>query len=161
MRVKGRAGDLLEGPPLLAGGLAVRELSPWTHGEYRLAPTARPASFGASFTRMMELDPARLDSLPEWWHRRARDERVDIAHRLLLQEPRREDLGTWCIRGSLRNPWRRRSMSVELRLWPRLDAWTRMTVEPQRGVRVGRRYFASGHRVLDVLCDQLVRELPS
>jgi hypothetical protein len=105
--------------------------------------------------------PARgLESLGEWWRRRARDDRVEVAGRLVLEAPRRDPAGAWRVRGLLRNPTRTRWIPVELLLWPRFDAWTKLSVEPQRGVRVGRRYFANGHRVLDVLCGELVRDLP-
>jgi len=44
-------------------------------------------------------------------------------------------------------------------LWPRLDVWTMLELEPKQHVRVGHRYFSSGQRVLDVLCSRLIREL--
>ena len=78
----------------------------------------------------------------------------------MLEAPRRDPAGVWRVRGRLRNPTRTRWIPVELLLWPRLDAWTKLSVEPQRGVRVGRRYFANGHRALDMLCAELVRDLP-
>jgi hypothetical protein len=34
-----------------------------------------------------------------------------------------------------------------------------LELEPTRDVRPGRRYFASGQRVLDLLCTRLIREL--
>jgi hypothetical protein len=135
-----------------------REGSAWS----MLSPPAAPvksATFLAAFTRMTTVHPAQLDGLEEWWKARARDDRVEIAHRLVLEEPHRDTGGTWRVRGRLRSPWRARSIPVEVLLWPRLGSWTKLTVEPQRGVHVSRRYFRSGHRVLDVLTDLLRREL--
>jgi hypothetical protein len=108
---------------------------------------------------MVALHPARLDSLPAWWRRNARGERVDIASRLHLEEPHREPLGLWRMDGSLRSPWRLRSLAVELWMWPHLGEWTQLALEPQRDVHVGRRYFSNGQRTLDVLCSRLIREL--
>jgi hypothetical protein len=48
---------------------------------------------------------------------------------------------------------------VELQLWPRLGAWTKVNMQPQRRVRVGRRYFRLGHRALDGLIERLENEL--
>jgi hypothetical protein len=108
---------------------------------------------------MVALHPARLDSLPAWWHQHARGERAEIASRLLLEKPRPETLGAWLIGGSMRSPGRRRSIAIDLWLWPRLDVWTMLELEPKRDVHVGHRYFSSGQQVLDVLCSRLIREL--
>jgi hypothetical protein len=108
---------------------------------------------------MVALHPARLDSLPAWWRRRARGERVEIASRLRLEEPQPETLGSWRIGGSLRSPRRRRWIPIDLWLWPRLDVWTMLDLEPKQDVHAGRRYFSSGQRVLDELCSRLIREL--
>ena len=70
-----------------------------------------------------------------------------------------EPLGLWRMDGSLRSPWRVRSIPVELSLWPRLGAWTKLALEPQRDVHVGRRYFSTGQRVLDAFCGRMIREL--
>ena len=109
---------------------------------------------------MIPLPGRGLEALGEWWRRRARNDRVEVGRRLMLEAPRRDPAGVWRVRGRLRNPTRTRWIPVELLLWPRLDAWTKLSVEPQRGVRVGRRYFANGHRALDALCGELVRDLP-
>lgn len=135
----------------------VRTMSPWAAG----APAPqRSASFLAAFSRMTEVHPGQLDALPQWWRTAARDNRVEIGHRLVLEAPRRDAAGTWRVRGRLRSPWRARSIPVELLLWPRLGAWTKLAVEPQRNVHVGRCYFRSGNRVLDTLTERLRRELP-
>jgi hypothetical protein len=44
-------------------------------------------------------------------------------------------------------------------LWPHLDAWTMLELDPKHDLRAGRRYFAQGQRVLDALCSRLIREL--
>lgn len=136
---------------------AVRTMTPWSAG----APVpARTASFRSAFTRMTNVHPRQLDALGQWWRSAARDDRVEIAHRLILEAPRRDAAGTWRVRGRLRSPWRARSIPIELLLWPRLGAWTKLAVEPQRDVHVGRRYFRSGNRVLDTFTERLRRELP-
>ncbi|MCU1465007.1 MAG: hypothetical protein JWM72_935 [Actinomycetia bacterium] len=137
---------------------SVGTLPPWNN-EPRLAPTVHTTSFLGTFTRMVALAPARLDSLPDWWRQHARGERAEIASRLLLEEPRPEPLRLWRIGGSLRSPGRRRSIPIDLWLWPRLDAWTMLELAPKQDVHVGHRYFSSGQRVLDVLCSRLIREL--
>jgi hypothetical protein len=63
--------------------------------------------------------------------------------------------------GWLRRPLHPRSIPFELLLWPRFDAWTKLSLEPQRGVRVGCRYFANGHHALDALSAELIRGLTS
>jgi hypothetical protein len=106
------------------------------------------------------LHPSQLEHLGDWFETNAYDGEMRIVRRLVLRRPRIDRAGTWRMPGELRSPWRARSIPIELVLWPRLDAWTRLSLEPQRGVHVGRRYFRSGHRVLDVLCGRLIRELP-
>ena len=120
---------------------------------------AAGATFSATFTRLTELHPARLADLPDWWRRRADDARVRVTRQLVLEAPRFESNGTWRLHGSLRSPWLRRRIPVELHLWPRLGAWTKVSLEPQRRVRLGRRYFSNGHRALDALTDRLHSEL--
>lgn len=137
---------------------SVRSRPPWWY-ERPFAPALRATSFPATFARMVALHPSRLEALPAWWRGNARGECVEIASRLLLEEPRHERLGLWRICGSLRSPWRMRSIPVELWLWPRLGTWTKLALEPHRDVHVGRRYFSTGQRVLDVLCSRLIREL--
>ena len=82
-----------------------------------------------------------------------------VTRRLTLEEPRRASGGTWRTPGRLKSPWGVRSIPVELLLWPYLGGWTKVTLEPQRAVHVGRRYFKRGHRVLDTLTARLVGEL--
>jgi hypothetical protein len=136
----------------------VRAMTPWSSTPP--LPPVTPTHFIAAFSRMIALHPEQLASLPEWWHaNHCKTGIAVIARRLAIEEPRRDAGGTWRMRGRLRSPWRARTIPVELLLWPRLDAWTRMSLEPRRGVHVGRLYFSSGHRVLDVLSERLIREL--
>jgi len=130
----------------------------WSAHE-QVAPHAAGATFSATFTRLTELHPALLADLPNWWRRRADDARVRVTRQLVLEAPRFESSGTWRLRGSLRSPWLRRRIPVELQLWPRLGSWTKVSLEPQRRVRLGRRYFDNGHRALDALTDRLHAEL--
>ncbi len=115
--------------------------------------------FSATFTRMTDLDPDLLEDLPNWWWRRADDARVRVGRRLVLEAPSFASGGAWQLRGSLRSPWLRRWIPVDLQLWPCLGAWTKVTLEPQRHVRIGRRYFIGGHRALDTLTARLTTEL--
>jgi hypothetical protein len=119
----------------------------------------RSPRFSATFTRLTDLDPALLADLPNWWGRRADDARVRVTRQLVLEAPSIASSGTWRLRGSLRSPWLRRWIPVELELWPRLGAWTKVSLEPQRFVRPGRRYFRNGHRTLDALTARLTTEL--
>ncbi len=144
----------------IAEAPSVLTLPPWSYDERRTpSASSRASSFLSGFSRMIPLPARGLESLGEWWRRRARNDRLEVAGRLVLEEPRRDPAGVWHLRGRLRNPTHTRWIPIELLLWPRLDAWTKLSVEPQRGVRVGRRYFANGHRALDVLCGDLVRDL--
>lgn len=139
----------------IAEGPLVLALPPWSYDRPSTVPLPRPASFN----RMIPLPARSLELLADWWERRARHDRVEVAGRLVLEEPCRGESGVWRVRGRLRSRTHTRWIPVEVWLWPRLDAWTRLNVEPQRGVRISRRYFASGHRVLDLWCRDLVRDL--
>jgi hypothetical protein len=148
------AGDVLEAiRATLTEARALRARPPGSSAPARISPGA--------FVRMVDLRPARLASLDIWWRGRARDGRVEVTRRLSLDAPRRIGDGNWVMRADLRSPWRLRPVPMELLLWRHLGEWTKLWLEPRRRVRVGRRYFRSGHRVLDRLCDRLGRELPA
>ena len=115
----------------------------------------------ATFTRLTTLDPARLAGLPQWWRGTARDRRVHAARGLVLDAPECAGSGTWHMRGCLRSAWLGRPIRVELQLWPRLGAWTKVSLQPRSRVHVGRLYFRKGHRALDALTARLDSELPS
>src|SRR5262249_25336669 len=123
------------------------------------APAPPPRQSSATFTRLTALNPALLAGLPEWWGKRAGETRVRATRRLDLDAPQRDSSGTWRMYGWLRSPWLRRPIGVELQLWPRLGAWTKLSMQPQRRVRIGRRYFRTGHRALDALTERLDAEL--
>ena len=137
-------------------GLAV--LAPWL-GPQSSAPETRAPALPTAFGRIFELHSARLESLPDWWRRHAHNDRVTIACRLVLREPRRTGDGVWRMWASLRSPRPLRSLHMELSLWRHLDMWTKLTLEPRRRVHGKSFYFAAGHRALDVLCERLTREL--
>jgi hypothetical protein len=142
---------ILETPGLAA-------LAPWL-GPRSPVPETRVPTPPTTFSRIFELHPARLELLAGWWDQHARNERVTIARRLSLCPPRRVADCAWTMRASLRGRWQMRPMPMELSLWRHLGGWTKLTLEPQRRVYVKAFYFDTGHRALDVLCDQLTREL--
>ena len=82
------------------------------------------------------------------------------ARGLVLDAPEHAGHGTWHMRGSFRSPWLRRPIPVELQMWPRFGAWTKVVLQPRSRVRPGRRYFRTGHRALDALTARLNSELP-
>lgn len=114
----------------------------------------------ATFTRLTTLDPARLAGLPEWWRETPRRARGYAARGLVLDAPEFAGSGTWHMRGWMRSAWLGRPIRVELQLWPRLGAWTKISLQPRSRVHVGRLYFRKGHRVLDALTARLDSELP-
>jgi hypothetical protein len=129
--------------------------------EIAIAPQpASPLRATATFTRLTTLHPARLAGLPEWWRRQARDALPHATRRLVLDAPECAGSGTWHMRGWLRSAWLGRPIPVELQLWPRLGAWTKMSLQPQRRVHVGWLYFRIGHRALEALTARLNSELP-
>ena len=142
----------LTGPEHHASSIPDRPPPPLT-----AVPVARVSS---SFTRIVILEPDRLDDLPRGWQRRAVDGRVKVTRRLSLDAPRPAANRMWRMSGRLRSPWLHRSISVDLIVWPWLGAWVKMTLEPRGRVIVGRRYFSGGHRALEVLGDWLILELP-
>ena len=133
-------------------------LAPWL-GPQSPVPEPRAPTPSTTFSRIFELHPVRLESLSGWWAQHARHERVMIARRLSLFSPRRIADGVWGMRASLCGPRQVRPMPMELSLWRHLGGWTKLTLEPQRRVYIKGSYFVTGHRALDVLCDQLGREL--
>ncbi len=137
----------------------VRARSPWNNVGPIPDLQPRAATFYSTFNRMIALAPARLSGLDEWWRRAARDGRLRVSRRLSLEQPRPLRGGTWRASGRLRSPLLVRSIPVELMLWPYIGSWTRMSLEPQRSVHAGRRYFRRGHRSLDLLTQRLVTEL--
>jgi hypothetical protein len=156
------AHEILEATPAaIAQPLAIYAIPPSARSERPLEASVHIARFVSTFSRMIALRAGLLDYLPEWWRQRARHERVAIEGRLFLEQPERSRTDTWRMPGSLRRPRHPRSVPFELLLWPRFDAWTKLSLEPQRGVRVGRRYFANGHQALDALCAELIHGLTS
>ena len=145
---------------VLADATQVRAQQPWV-SQAVVHPITPPrgTKFIAAFSRMTGVHPAQLPSLPEWWRQRAADDRVRVTSRLSLEAPRSGPSGSWRMRGRLRRPFHVRSTPVELLLWPHLGAWTKLLLEPQTRVHTGNRYFAKGHRSLDVLTERLSREL--
>ena len=155
--------DVLEPLPVYEDDVPMRPASVADNGragdEFR-PPAHRRPGISATFTSMTALNPALLADLPNWWCPRAENACVRVSRQLVLEAPSLEPSGTWRLRGSLRSPWLRRRIPVELQLWPRLGAWTKVSLEPQRAVHPGRRYFRNGHRTLDALTARLSTELP-
>jgi hypothetical protein len=113
----------------------------------------------STFSRLTTLHPAQLEQLPGWWTRHARDGRVRVTCRLTLEAPENGASDMWQMRGWLRRSRVGRRIRVDLQMWPVLGAWTKLTLEPQRRVHLGLRYFRTGHRALDDLTARLGREL--
>ncbi|GIU86535.1 MAG: hypothetical protein KatS3mg009_1050 [Acidimicrobiia bacterium] len=137
---------------------AVRGASPWAAAPAPVA-SPRPPRWATTFSRMTGLHPSLLAYLPDWWQAHERGGRVRVTRRLALERPAPGPRGAWRARGWLRGAWPSRPVPVELLLWPHLGSWTKCTLEPQRAVLAGRRYFRRGNRVLDVLTERLRREL--
>jgi hypothetical protein len=135
-----------------------RAQPPWTSLEPQ-PPVVRTPTSRSTFSRMICVRRAQLGSLPDWWRRNTSGGRVRVTRRLSLAEPRLATGGVWRTAGRLRSPWSLRAIPVELLLWPHLDSWTKVLLEPQRPTHVGRRYFRRGHEVLDTLGARLVNEL--
>jgi hypothetical protein len=134
-----------------------RTQPPWVAIEQLpIARTARPQS---TFSRMIPVRPSQLGSLPEWWRRNTSRDSVRVTRRLSLGQPRLVNCGVWRTEGRLRSPWLLRAIPIDLLLWPYLDSWTKLVLEPQRPTHVGRRYFRRGHEVLDTLSTRLMNEL--
>jgi hypothetical protein len=148
--------DVLEALPVERLPLVERTVS---HAVVAPAPLSPRRQTSATFTRLTALPPDLLPELPDWWRARARDARVRATRHLVLDAPQRERSGTWRMYGSLRSPWLRRGIDVELQLWPRLGAWTKVSMQPRRRVHIGRHYFRVGHRALDALTERLGDEL--
>jgi hypothetical protein len=137
-------------------------LAPWTHPDPRPEPpraSVRSQRLSTTFVRMIELDATRLRSLPDWWHNRAGAEPLRPTRRLSLDPPELTPGDCWRGHGALRPLLHATSIPVVLTLWPHIDGWTRLTLDPQRRVSAGALYFNPGHRALDVLTDWLVNEL--
>jgi len=137
---------------------ALRAQSPWSTVERLSLPAPRPGKFLATFSRMIALHPGRLRGLPAWWEANEREGQVVIAHRLVLGPPEPGSGDTWRMRCRLTST-SVAPVRAELLLWPHLGSWTKLTLEPQRDVHCGRRYFRTGHRALDRLTARLVSEL--
>ena len=133
-------------------------LAPWLASRSSMTE-ARPPTPPTTFSRIIELDPVHLSSLPDWWEQHARDERLVIARRLALSAPRCTREGVWAMRAVLRSPGPVLPVRMELSMWRHLGGWTKLTLAPRRRVFVKGFYFETGHRALDCLCNQLIHEL--
>jgi hypothetical protein len=115
----------------------------------------------STFSRLTVLHPRQLSHLPAWWIPRAGDGRLRATRRLTLAAPEQRANDMWRMHGWLRPSRFGRRIRVDLHLWPVLGAWTKLTLEPQTRVHLGRRYFRTGHRALDDLTTRLCTELPA
>jgi hypothetical protein len=116
------------------------------------------ARLSATFTRIVDMHPARLVSLVPWWSAAARHGTLRVKC-LMLETPRVDASGVVHLQGRFRGSWFGPATPVELTLWPWLGEWTKLSLEPRRRVAMTRGYFRRGHRALDVLADRLAKEL--
>jgi hypothetical protein len=128
--------------------------------EGTVAPRAR-GMLPPTFTRLLDVRPERLGALPDWFTAAAAVEgSTPLRVRgLALDPPELVRSGVWRLHGRLRSPTRARAIPIELLLWAHLGSWTKLRLEPERSIHVGRAYFRSGHRALDRLGDRLHDEL--
>jgi hypothetical protein len=137
-------------------------VAPWTHPDPRPEPPRSPMRsqrLSSTFVRMVELDATRLRSLPDWWRKRARAERLRPTRRLSLDAPDPAPGNCWQARGELRPLLHAGAVPVTLTLWPHIEGWTKLTLDPLRRVHARSPYFEAGHSALDVLTCWLVHEL--
>ena len=137
-------------------------LAPWTHPDSRPEPprgSVRSQRLSTTFVRMIEVDASRLRSLPEWWRTRAGGEPLRPTRRVSLDAPVLTPGNCWRGQGMLRPMLHATTVPVVLTLWPHIEGWTRLTLDPQRRVAASALYFNPGHRALDVFTHWLVTEL--
>jgi len=140
----------------------ISALAPWTHPDSRPEPPRAPARsqrLSTTFVRMVELDASRLRALPEWWRERAGAEPLRPTRRLSLDVPQPTPGSSWRGNGALRPLLHATTVPVVLTLWPHINGWTRLTLDPQRRVAASALYFNPGHRALDIFIDWLTTEL--
>jgi len=121
---------------------------------YRSRPADRaspqPAELSARFLRLVRLPGARLSGMiDEWWATMARGGSSTVDRRLRLARPRGDPYGGWTISGQVRRLTRWHWVPVVVELWPVHDRWTMITMTPRGRVIATRRYFRTGHRVIE------------
>jgi hypothetical protein len=127
-------------------------------GDGTVAPRAR-GMLPPTFTRLLDLHPDRLTVLTDWYGTATAGNAPLQVRALTLDAPHIVRAGVWRLHGRLRSPTRARAIPIELLLWAHLGSWTKLRLEPERSIHVGRAYFRSGHRALDRLSDRLHDEL--
>ena len=100
-----------------------RVLTPWVYPP-PVVPFVRLTA-PDTFSRMIAIDPSYLMALPAWWRRRVRGDRYEPVRNFSLFEPRGAS-GVWTARVSLRWRLHRRSLPMELTLWPHFEGWSRL-----------------------------------
>jgi hypothetical protein len=122
-------------------------------GRVTSSPSAtwQRAPLSAGFFRMVELPGSRLGAaLAEWWTTANNQGVVAVDRRFEVGEPDGQGPG-WTMRGRIRRVPRLRWTAVIIDMWPAHERWTMLTMTPQSRVVCTRRYFRTGHRVLDRL----------
>jgi hypothetical protein len=99
--------------------------------------------------------------LADWWAAGASDGAVTVARRLRLGPPRGGPGIGWTMNGRVRRLTRWHWVPVVVELWPVHGNWTMMTMTPQARVIASRRYFRTGHFVLDRLTAELAESTAS
>ncbi len=127
---------------------------------YRTRPPdrlqANPAELSARFLRLVRLPGAGLSAMvDEWWATMALGGASTVDRRLRLGAPRGDAFGGWTISGHVRRLTRWHWVPVVVELWPVHDRWTMITMTPRARVIASRRYFRTGHRVIERFTDLL------
>jgi hypothetical protein len=118
-------------------------------------PSWLKSGLSARFFRLVALPGESVAApLAEWWTAGARDGVITVARRLRLGPPRGDPGTGWTMDGWIRRLTRWHWVPVVVELWPLHGNWM-MTMTPQAHVVASKRYFRTGHLVLDRLTTEL------
>jgi len=122
----------------------------WTQARRRATQLLpRPHSTLLAFSRLTDVPGGLLgETLDGWWQATSSDGVAGVDSRLVLLQPVCRG-GQWSIQGSMRihAPWR--WLPVDMDLWPHLDCWTYLTMQPRFRTNPTRAYFRHGNRSVE------------